>query len=66
MWEDEIIQALHQQRETHAQQFNFELQSIYQWLIEEQKRQIPSKQASFAPKKVTVSTYHAVKTQPSF
>ena len=52
MWQDPIVTEVHQTRETHAAQFNFDLKAIYKALKEQEERSQYEK-ASFSPRRIS-------------
>ncbi len=51
MWQDPIVAEVRQARETHAAQFNFDLQAIYH-ALKEREEQSQRQKVSFAPKRI--------------
>ncbi|MDD1437543.1 hypothetical protein MEN24_14435, partial [Dolichospermum sp. ST_sed10] len=53
MWKDPIVEEIHQTREEHSRQFNYDLKAIYQDLKAQEKK---SKRqfVSYTPKKISL------------
>jgi hypothetical protein len=51
MWQDPIVKKVRQKRQAHAAQYNFDLQTIYR-ALKEQEEQSQRKKVSFPPKRI--------------